>query len=83
MPNRSSKNDSGDINELAARIVEEATSNADGESKHDREEKNPHAKALGKLGGLKGGKARAKKLSPERRREIARIAAKARWKKSD
>jgi hypothetical protein len=43
--------------------------------------KNPHAQALGRLGGLKGGKARAKKLTPEQRAEIARKAAAARWKK--
>jgi hypothetical protein len=43
------------------------------------EEKNPAAVALGKLGASKGGKARAEKLSPERRKEIARKAAKARW----
>jgi hypothetical protein len=41
--------------------------------------KNPAAVALGKLGGPKGGPARAKALSPERRREIAKAAAKARW----
>ena len=40
---------------------------------------NPHAAALGRLGGLKGGPARAAKLSARRRREIARIAARARW----
>ena len=45
------------------------------------EEKNPAAVALGKLGASKGGKARAEKLSPERRKEIARKAAKARWDK--
>jgi len=43
--------------------------------------KNPHAQALGRLGGLKGGKARAKKLTPEQRAEIARKAAAARWAK--
>jgi hypothetical protein len=43
--------------------------------------KNKAAQALGKLGGLKGGKARAKALSPERRSEIARKAADARWDK--
>ncbi len=43
--------------------------------------KNPHAVALGKLGGAKGGKARAKKLTAEQRREIGRKAAAARWKK--
>jgi hypothetical protein len=45
------------------------------------EEKNPAAVALGKLGGRKGGKARAEKLTPEQRSEIARKAAKARWAK--
>jgi hypothetical protein len=40
---------------------------------------NPHAAALGRLGGLKGGPARAAALSPERRREIARRAALRRW----
>ncbi len=43
--------------------------------------KNPHAVALGRKGGKKGGPARAAKLSPERRREIARNAVKARWDK--
>jgi len=41
--------------------------------------KNKAAQALGKLGGLKGGKARAAALTPERRKAIARKAAKARW----
>ena len=45
------------------------------------EKKNPAAVALGKLGGLKGGKARAEKLTKEQRVEIARKAAKARWAK--
>jgi hypothetical protein len=44
-------------------------------------EKNPAAVALGKLGGLKGGLARAKKLSPQRRKEIAQKAARTRWGK--
>ena len=43
--------------------------------------KNKAAQMLGRLGGLKGGKARAAKLSPERRREIAQKAIKARWDK--
>lgn len=42
-------------------------------------EKNPAAVALGRLGGLKGGKARAEKLSPRRRKQIAKRAALARW----
>ena len=57
---------------LAAAIVSEATADAS-------EGKNPHAVALGRLGGRKGGPARAKKLTPEQRREIARKAAKKRW----
>ena len=74
MPKRSSKRQPQDVNVLAASIVEEAT--REGESG-----KNPHAVALGRLGGAKGGPARAKKLTPEERREIARKAAQARWRK--
>lgn len=44
--------------------------------------KNPAAVALGRLGGKKGGKARAEKLTAEQRREIAKKAAEARWKKN-
>ena len=43
--------------------------------------RNPHAAALGRLGGLRGGKARAAALTPKRRRDIARAAARARWGK--
>jgi hypothetical protein len=46
-----------------------------------KKKKNPHAVALGKLGGAKGGKMRAARLSPERRREIARKAVSTRWAK--
>jgi hypothetical protein len=45
------------------------------------EEKNKAAQELGRLGGLKGGPARAKKMTPEERSESARKAAKARWEK--
>ncbi len=69
MPKRSSKKSPRDVNVLAADIVEQAT--GDG--------KNPAAVALGRLGGKKGGVARAKKLSKKRRSEIARKAARARW----
>lgn len=44
-------------------------------------EKNPHAVALGKMGGSKGGKKRAARLTPEQRSESARKAALARWAK--
>ena len=46
------------------------------------DDKNPAAVALGRLGGKKGGPARAKKLTPEQRSEIARKAAQARWRNS-
>lgn len=65
-----------DPNQLAASIVAEATGQPT--PKH---EKNPAAVALGKLGGLKGGRARAEKLSDAERSEIAKKAAAARWKK--
>ena len=42
-------------------------------------EKNPNAVALGRLGGLKGGKARTASMTPEQRSELAKKAAKARW----
>ena len=67
-----------DLNLLAKMIVEIAT---EGEAPEPPSEKNPHAVALGRMGGLKGGKARAKKLTPEQRKESARKAAKARWSK--
>ena len=67
----------------AFRVVQEVTGEAEpAEQKPlDTEGKNPAAVALGRLGGLKGGKARAAKLTPEQRREIAKKAAAARWNK--
>lgn len=79
MPQRSSKKKPRDLNRLATAIVQEATGEAPEEPPSD---KNPHAVALGRLGGQKGGKARKESLTPERRKEIARLAARARWKKS-
>ena len=73
MPNRSRKK--ADLNQLAAGIVGKAT----GEEKPAK--KNPAAVALGKLGGKKGGRARAAKLTPEERSAIAKKAAETRWKK--
>jgi hypothetical protein len=83
MQNRSSKKKSQDVNTLASQIVEEATEETSEDQEKEAESvvKNPHAQALGHLGGLKGGKARAAKLSAKRRKEIARKAAKTRWKK--
>lgn len=70
-----------DTNQLAKSIVDLATGETE-EPKKD-EGKNPAAVALGRLGGLKGGKARAKKLTTKRRSEIAKKAAKKRWEKRD
>ncbi len=80
MPKRSSKQKNiRDVNVLASHIVEQATGEAT--PKPVDANKNPAAVALGRLGGLKGGKARANKLTPEQRREIAKKAAESRWKK--
>ena len=70
-----------DANQLGKLIVDLATGDAQEESPPESG-KNPHAVALGRLGGKKGGKARAAKLTPEKRIEIARKAAKARWDQS-
>ena len=75
MPKRSSKND---LNTLAFSIVQKAT----GESPAPEDTgKNPAAVALGRLGGKKGGAARAAALTAEERKKIASTAAKARWGK--
>ena len=83
MHRRSSK---GDVAQNALRVVEAAigASLAIDVNKPipfpvKERKKNPAAVALGKLGGTKGGKARAAKLSPERRKAIAQRAAQARW----
>lgn len=77
MPDRSRKRPR-DLNALAASIVRDSTD----EDKDDQpadDGKDPAAVALGRRGGLKGGKARAAKLTAEQRSEIARKAAEARW----
>jgi hypothetical protein len=83
MPKRSSskKRNIRDINVLAAHIVEQATGEATPKDISEQSTKNPAAVALGRLGGLKGGKARASKLTPAQRKESARKAARARWNK--
>ena len=88
MPKRSSKK--LDINELASSIVGKATGDepgaeepADDPPSVTKDGKNAAAVALGRLGGKKGGPARAKKLSAKKRSEIARHAAESRWKKSE
>lgn len=72
-----------DLNRLAASIVQDATSEQPAEEQPSTDGKNPHAVALGRLGGLKGGRARADKLSAKKRKEIARKAAAARWQKHE
>jgi len=75
MPKRSSKK--RDINLIAKSIVEQL----DGEGLKLEDGKNPAAVLLGRRGGLKGGKARAAKLSAQERSEIAKKAARTRWEK--
>lgn len=76
MPERSSKRPR-DLNQLAQRLVQEATGEAPPEPPVP--EKDPAAVALGRRGGLKGGKARAEGMTAEQRSESARKAAQARW----
>ena len=75
MPKRSSTGRK-DASTLAKSIVDQAT----GDAPPTDDGKNPAAVALGRLGGLKGGQARAKKLSAAKRKAIAKKAALARWK---
>jgi len=86
MGKRSSKKREHDFAVTALRVVQEATHQAE-ETPPEAQVvlppppggKNPAAVALGRLGGKKGGPARAKKLTPEQRKEIARKASRARW----
>ena len=81
MPERSKKpKRPRDINVLAHEIVR-AVTEGEPETSTKEDTRNPHAVALGRLGGKKGGKARAEKLTQEQRSEISRKAAKARWGK--
>lgn len=79
MPTRSSRDH--DFVTVARRVVEQAIGERlDGSPLPDKDAgKNPAAVALGRLGGMKGGKARAAKLSPAKRKAIAKKAAKVRW----
>jgi len=72
---------SRDISEIAAFVVRATTEEIPEEEK-PIDNRNPHAVAIGRLGGLKGGKARADKLTGERRKEIAKKAAETRWSKT-
>ena len=84
MPRRSSRSE--DPNLFAKSILDQIIAKHDPESLADdkavrESRKNPAAVALGRLGGKKGGKARAEKLSARKRTQIARKAAEARWSK--
>lgn len=78
MPKRSSKPQK-DTQQLARKVLDSVVPDAE---KPAEPKKNPAAVALGRLGGLKGGKARAEKLTAKKRSEIAKKAAQARWKRA-
>ena len=78
MPKRLDKKRPTDLNKLAASIVEDAV---DEDKPEEVSDKDPAAVALGRKGGLKGGKARAEKLTKEQLSEIGKAGAKARWSK--
>lgn len=78
MPKRSRKARQGDVNQTAADVVRIATEE-DAPPEKPTSAKNPAAVALGRLGGKKGGKVRAERLTAARRKEIAAKAARARW----
>jgi len=79
------RSSTGDVAQNALRVIEQATGAelkpAPKTLSFPPRKKNPAAVALGKLGGMKGGRARAAKLTQQERTEIAQRAAKARWGK--
>ncbi len=81
MPKRSSKPRGAQFDpiKIAERVLAEATGEKPKTPATPETTKNPAAVALGRLGGLKGGKARAEKLSPAKRKAIAKKAAAKRW----
>ena len=80
MPKERRKKKDHDFAVNAFRVVQEATEEDQAEPEEPTDEERRAAAAiLGRRGGLKGGKARAAKLTPEQRREIAKKAASARW----
>lgn len=76
MPKRS-RTGKPDVNQMAANMIDVISGELPAEQPDSA--KNPAAVALGRLGGLVGGHARAAKLSPRKRKEIARKAAQSRW----
>jgi len=82
MQRRSSNPKDHDFVAIARAVVERSIGEKLTGKPLDKEsDKNPHAVALGRLGGQKGGKARAKKLSARKRKQIAKKAARARWER--
>jgi hypothetical protein len=82
MRKRSGKQAQEDINQTAARMVRHVVQATEGEPDlSDEDTRKKLAQALGRLGGLKGGKARAAKLTDAQRRESASKAARARWER--
>lgn len=73
---------SKDENVVAKSVIDAIIEETESEIVSEPPQKNPAAVLLGRLGGLKGGKARAEKLSSEEKTEIAKKAAKARWNKN-
>jgi hypothetical protein len=84
MPKRLSKRTPTDPFQLAWHILDSVVPDAEPPQQEEaKPEKNPAAVALGKLGGRKGGLARAAKLTAKRRSAIAKAAAKKRWEKEE
>jgi hypothetical protein len=82
MPKRS-RTGKPDVNQMASNLIDALAGELPSEEPiKDAKSKLPAAVELGRRGGLKGGKARAEKLSTKKRREIAQKAAQARWAKS-
>lgn len=79
MPKRSRKPRQEDENTVAYDVVRAATEADEAQAEPTPPAKNPAAVALGRQGGLKGGKARAAKLTSEQRKAIAKKAAAKRW----
>ena len=86
MAKKTPKKSQPDHQQIARKVLDTVAPDADerpAEKVGEQPEKNPAAVALGRLGGLKGGKARAEKLTAKKRSEIAKKAAQARWKKKE
>jgi len=83
MADKGKKKRPRDVNALAKSIADEATGTGPGADEKEQPRADESSKAeAGRMGGLKGGAARALRLSAEERREIARKAALARWRRS-